>query len=151
MFRRRPARRPRLARRRLPGARHAPASARPLEGPADEYARELSPEPELLKRFLAEKRRHGGDHNYPFHVVGYERRFHPPPAALEKLKALAERSRAEDVYLICQCGEDERCHRELLLLLARTWHGAATEPLRFAYPVFESRLRRDGLKPALGA
>ena len=60
---------------------------------------------------------------------------------LTKLKTLAERSRAEDVYLICQCGEDKRCHRELLLLLACTLYGAATAPLRFAYPVFESRMR----------
>lgn len=107
----------------------------------DEYARELSPEPGLFKEFLALKRKLKGDHNYAFHSAGYERKFNLMADAIEHLRRLAELSRAKDVYLICQCHEDQRCHRELLLMLARKWWQAKTEPLRFEYPVFEARIR----------
>jgi len=117
----------------------------------DEYVKELAPAAELLKLFLAEKRRHPGDHNYAFHAVGYERRFDLAPEALEKLKFLAERGQTQDVVFVCQCGDGERCHRELLLLLAHKLYGARTETLRFEYLVFAARIRRDGLKPAATA
>jgi len=107
----------------------------------DEYLKDLAPAPDLFKDFLAAKRKLKGDHNYAFHTAGYERRFALTAEAIASLRRLAERSRTQDVFLICQCDERERCHRELLLLLARKWWDVETAPLRFEYPAFETRIR----------
>ncbi|MBI3831817.1 MAG: DUF488 family protein [Planctomycetes bacterium] len=107
----------------------------------DEYLRELAPEAALFKDFLALKRKLKGDHNYAFHSAGYERRFGLSADGIAALRRLAELSGKQDVCLVCQCHEDQRCHHELLLLLARKWWQAETAPVRFEYPIFEARIR----------
>lgn len=107
----------------------------------DEYVSDLAPTPAMLKEFLAQKRKLGGDHNYAFHSVGYERRFALSSKGVEALRRLAELAKGKDVYFICQCEADQRCHRELLLLLARKWYRSETSALRFEYPIFDARIR----------
>lgn len=105
----------------------------------DEYIKDLSPDPTLLSDFLKYRNRLA-DHNKAFGSVRYENRFKLSESGKEQLKRLAELSLQKDVYLICQCKEDQRCHRELLLIAAKRWFGASIAPLRFKYRVFEKRL-----------
>ncbi|MCW8132299.1 MAG: DUF488 family protein [Planctomycetota bacterium] len=107
----------------------------------DEYVSDLAPSAAMLKEFLALKRKLNGDHNYAFHAAGYERKFGLSEKGIAELKRLAELAKGRDVYFICQCEADQRCHRELLLLLARKWYRAETSALRFEYPIFEARIR----------
>ncbi len=106
----------------------------------DEYVNALAPQPELLKDFLAQKRKLDGNHNAAFQTVDYEKRFRLAEDGVEHLRRLAEMSSGRDVYLLCQCAMDQRCHRELLLIAARRWFDAKTELRAFSYPAFEARL-----------
>jgi uncharacterized protein YeaO (DUF488 family) len=106
----------------------------------DEYVASLSPGPALFKDFYAHKRDKKEPHNDAFVSCNYERRFGVPAQGLGELKRLAALSATKDIYLVCQCKPDERCHRELLLMMAREWYGAKTEPLRFEYKLFAKRL-----------
>jgi hypothetical protein len=72
--------------------------------------------------------------------MNYQKKFSLTVAAVDELRALADRARAGDVFLVCQCELKERCHRELLLIAAKRWFGAATELRAFSYPDFEARL-----------
>ncbi|HEY3324604.1 MAG TPA: DUF488 family protein [Planctomycetota bacterium] len=105
----------------------------------DEYQSRLAPDDQLLKDFLVEKRRLD-NHNAAFAACHYEERFHLSPDALDELRRLSELSAKQDVYVICQCARNERCHRELLMILARTHFHARTQPRTFSYPKFEKRL-----------
>lgn len=106
---------------------------------ADEYVKSLAPQDELLADFIAAKRK-GGSHNAAFSAVHYEQRFQLSPEGIAELRRLAELSGTRDVTFVCQCTRDQRCHRELLLILARRWYGAATELRTFSYPLFERRV-----------
>ena len=106
---------------------------------SDEYVKALAPDAQLLKDFLAEKKKLG-NHNAAFGSVKYERRFTVSMEGMAHLQRLAGLSATRDVTLVCQCGLDVRCHRELLLILARRWYGTATEPRKFSYPEFERRV-----------
>lgn len=107
----------------------------------DLYTSHLAPDAELLNDFLAARKKLKGDHNTAFNLVCYEERFELGVEAITLLRDLADRSRAQDVYLACQCSEDERCHRDLLLILARRWFRAGIAAMRFTYPIFEKRIR----------
>ena len=121
----------------------------------DEYIHSLAPDAALLNDFLAEKKRIGS-HNAAFATVKYEQRFALTEEAIGHLRRLSALARERDVTLICQCAQDQRCHRELLLIAARRWYGVATELRRFSYPDFERRvqdvegplLATPGAKPA---
>src|SRR5438046_1340610 len=87
----------------------------------DEYVKALAPEKKLLDDFHAERERLGGNHNAAFLSCDYQRRFTLSSEGISALERLAELSRTRDVFLVCQCALDQRCHRELLLIMARKW------------------------------
>jgi uncharacterized protein YeaO (DUF488 family) len=105
----------------------------------DEYVKALAPDKALFTEFKA-KDRETKDHNGAFAAVNYEARFHLNGKGREELARLSELSKTKDVFLICQCGPSDCCHADLLLILARRWHGASTPPLRQRYPIFEANL-----------
>ena len=109
----------------------------------DEYIRVLAPDAQLLDDFHAERGRLNGNHNAAFLSMNYQKRFRLSVEAVAELRRLAELARERDVYLICQCANDQRCHRELLLICARRWFGVPTEQRKFSYPEFESRVPDD--------
>lgn len=109
----------------------------------DEYVKALGPSKALLDAFHAERERQGGNHNAAFLSSHYQKKFTLPPEGIVELKRLSELSRERDVYLVCQCALNERCHRELLLICAKRWWQAATELRTFSYPEFEARLSAD--------
>ncbi len=106
----------------------------------DEYVKVLAPEKKLLDDFHAERERKDGNHNAAFLSCHYQKRFTLAPEGIAELQRLAELSGEEDVYLVCQCQMDQRCHRELLLIMAKKWWAAKTELRKFSYPEFEKRL-----------
>jgi uncharacterized protein YeaO (DUF488 family) len=106
----------------------------------DEYIRALAPDAALFEEFKALDRQLK-DHNLAFERVRYEERFELSPQGLDELARIAAIAKAKDVYLVCQCTHDQRCHCDLLLLTARARFGAPVAQLPFAYPVFEARLQ----------
>ncbi|MCM2323604.1 MAG: DUF488 domain-containing protein [Oligoflexia bacterium] len=108
----------------------------------DEYVSTLSPDIRLLDDFLA-LRRQLGDHDLAFDRARYERRFELTDEGIRELQRLSDLSRKKDVYLVCQCGSGHKCHRELLLILAREWFGAPAEKPAQRYPIFEKRAREQ--------
>lgn len=110
----------------------------------DEYLVDLSPEPALFRDFKEAERRLG-DHDAAFAEVDYERRFTLGGTALIDLERLAKAARDRDVFLVCQCAKGMRCHRELLLLIARHAFDAEVGRVAHAYPVFAERLAASPL------
>ncbi len=106
----------------------------------DEYVKALAPDKKLLDDFHAERERLGGNHNAAFLSCRYQDRFGLAPNGVAELERLAQLSAGKDVYLVCQCRLDQRCHRELLLIMARKWWGTKTELRAFSYSDFENRL-----------
>jgi hypothetical protein len=49
-------------------------------------------------------------------------------------------SKKKDVYFICSCRVGQRCHREMVLLLAKKWFKAKTDQVTNRYPGFEKRI-----------
>ena len=105
----------------------------------DAYTPEMSPEPSLHEDWLSAKRKHD-DHDGAFARTRYEKRFTISEAGLEYLKRYAKLSREKDVYFVCSCRVGQRCHREMVLLLARKWLGAETDAITNDYPELEARL-----------
>ncbi|MFH1022176.1 MAG: hypothetical protein V1809_02175 [Planctomycetota bacterium] len=62
-------------------------------------------------------------HNAAWEAVRYEDRFIAAfwsnPSAVEELRSIKTRSLSEDVYLICYEKPPKKCHRHLLLSIAR--------------------------------
>jgi uncharacterized protein YeaO (DUF488 family) len=112
-----------------------------MDTTSGQYVKELAPEAALLDDLMRLKEEFGGDHNAAFDAAEYEQRFALAEAGMAELERLVELSRDRDVYLVCQCKDDQRCHRELLLLLAKQRFGAEIESLRFEYPIYLQRLR----------
>lgn len=110
----------------------------------DEYARTLAPDRALFTEFKA-KDRETKDHNGAFEAVNYEARFGLSAEGVAALSRLCELSSGKDVALICQCAAGDRCHADLVLLIARQKFGANTPPLRHAYPIFEKRLAKGDI------
>ena len=106
----------------------------------DEYVKNLGPSKALLDAFHAERERLGGNHNAAFLSSHYQKNFTLAPEGIVELKRLSELSRERDVYFVCQCALNQRCHRELLLICAKRWWRAATELRTFSYAEFEARL-----------
>lgn len=104
----------------------------------DSYESALGPSRELLADFLAQQTKHG--HERGFAACHYQERFTLTEGAHARLGELAEQSRKRDVFLVCQCTVGERCHRELLLLLAGRDFRAKVGKVFHAYPTF---LRRE--------
>jgi uncharacterized protein YeaO (DUF488 family) len=104
-----------------------------------EYVRALAPEATLFSEFKALDRSLK-EHNLAFAAVRYEERFQLAPEGVAQLQRLAAQAATKDVYLICQCDHEQRCHCDLLLLLAQAREGAAVAQLPFEYPIFAARI-----------
>ena len=105
----------------------------------DEYDRALAPPAELFAEFK-KKDRELKNHNSAFYLVEYEKRFDLSAKGRENLAQLSELSRTQDVVLICQCRDFDRCHCDLLLIWAWERFGAEVKGLIFDYPDFRARL-----------
>jgi uncharacterized protein YeaO (DUF488 family) len=105
----------------------------------DEYTPEMSPEPSLHEDWLSAKRKYN-DHNGAFARTHYEKRFTISEKGYEQLKRFSEMSKKKDVYFICSCRVGQRCHREMVLLLAQKWFKAKIDQLSHFYPQFEKRI-----------
>jgi len=104
----------------------------------DEYRADLAPAADLLRDFNRHAAAAG--HDAAFALARYEDRFELSEGARGRLRELAVMSRSRDVYLTCVCGMGQRCHREILLLLARTLHGARIDKVYHGYPRALERL-----------
>lgn len=105
----------------------------------DEFLCVLAPEKELLAEFNAAQKKLGS-HNPAFGEVDYERRFNLSATALQHLRRLAELSHDRDVYLLCICKQGDRCHREMLLILAHRLWEAEIGDVFHDYPQFMLRI-----------
>lgn len=102
---------------------------------------EIAPSNELLDEFNEWKARFepGQGYETAFHFAwdkcGYEKRFRAQIAAnpnpIARLKALAERARTHDIFLICYEAYDKPCHRRLLLQIAEQEFGAPVDHTPF--------------------
>lgn len=105
---------------------------------SDEFRNILAPAPELFKEWKTFEKESG--HEEAFRLSHYEERFALSPIGLFLLKKYSEESAAKNIYLACQCQIGERCHREMLLLIAKNKYGATVGPIHNTYPTFEKRI-----------
>jgi uncharacterized protein YeaO (DUF488 family) len=105
----------------------------------DEYASHLAPNKNLLTEFKFYEKKLD-DHNCAFNEMQYEKKFTLTGDGCDDLKKIGSLSRKKDVYLICYCRRGERCHRELLMLMARDLYGTPIGRLYNSYPQFQTRL-----------
>lgn len=103
----------------------------------EEYKQSLSPPKELFARYR-EIKKQISDQNEAFELAHYQRKFTLTPEGLQELQLLVERSINQNVYLICQCEKNERCHVDLLLLIAKRKMGALIGELPFEYSEFNT-------------
>ena len=99
---------------------------------------ELAPSKELLDEFNEWKAKFtpGQGYETAFHFAwdqsNYEKRFRAGiaanPKSAARLKALAERAKTHDVFLICYEVYGKPCHRHLLLDIAEHDFGALVDP-----------------------
>lgn len=61
----------------------------------------------------------------------FELQIKSDPAAMARLRDLADRARTKDVFLVCYEGDDKPCHRKLLLKIAEEEFGAVVDPAPF--------------------
>lgn len=108
----------------------------------DEYLHSLAPERDLFAEFKV-KDRELKNHDLAFDEVQYEKRFSLTSPGKEDLERLCETAQSKEVLLFCQCHLNEKCHADLLLLLAQHWFEARISPLRMTYPVFLKRLQNS--------
>ncbi|RYZ68647.1 MAG: DUF488 family protein [Proteobacteria bacterium] len=105
----------------------------------DEYYGGLAPTKELLSEFRT-REEVVLDHDQAFADVDYESKFSIDESALAKLQELSDLSRAQDVYLICHCKLGQRCHRDILLMIAKQQFDAPIGRVYLEYPVITKRL-----------
>lgn len=105
----------------------------------DNYTPELAPAKELFERYR-EIKKEIGDQSEAFEQAQYQRKFALSEPGLVALKELTAISQEKAVYMICQCEKNERCHVDLMLLIAENKWGAAIGPLPFDYTEFRERL-----------
>src|SRR3954464_14494066 len=73
----------------------------------DQYTSLLSP-PTLLFKHFRQVKDETGDHNEAFERVEYEKHFWLELEGFLELQRLAEKSKKQDVFLICQCTVGEK-------------------------------------------
>ena len=105
---------------------------------------ELAPTQELLDDFNDWKAEfmpgqgYETAYHYAWDKSNYEKRFRAQiaanPKSAARLKALAERAKTHDVFLICYEGYDKPCHRKLLLQIAEEEFGAHVNHVLFLPP-----------------
>ncbi len=106
----------------------------------DTYLPSLAPDPVLFKEFKSTEKS-TGDHNQAFAAVDYEQRFTLSEGGWADLEKLATLAQTKSVYLLCQCGYEQRCHCDLLLIAARERFKAPVSQIPFSYPKFSNRLK----------
>lgn len=89
--------------------------------PSDELYTEM-----MTRRMALENRLGKGSaeaHNQAFQDCDFARRFTEQitsnPAAMKKLRDIARRSEAEDIYLVCYEGPTKACHSRILMRIAQ--------------------------------
>lgn len=108
----------------------------------DEYLPILAPTKELLAQFK-DLEAELADHDRAFEEVEYEHLFTLDEGARDVLKTLSDLSREQDVYLVCHCKLGQRCHREIVMVLARALFDAPVGRVYHAYSVIEERVGED--------
>lgn len=101
----------------------------------DEYTRELAPDRRLFTEFK-NLEKELGDHNLAFDKVEYENRFTLTDLGFMALERLSTLATDRNVYLACQCTPLQKCHGDLLLLLAKARFQAKTQHPRVSYANF---------------
>jgi uncharacterized protein YeaO (DUF488 family) len=107
----------------------------------DEYLTCMSPEKELFEAWLTAKRKYE-DHDGAFQKSKFEERFWINEEGFEHLARLCALAAEKDVYLVCQCANGMRCHREFVLILAKILFRADVEKPKNDYPIFTARVKK---------
>jgi uncharacterized protein YeaO (DUF488 family) len=105
----------------------------------DDFKQSLSPQKELFERYR-EIKKQIGNQNEAFELAHYQRKFALAPTGLQELRELAEVSKKQDVYMICQCERNERCHVDLMLLIAKKKFDGKIGELPYEYSEFCANL-----------
>ena len=105
----------------------------------DKYIRALAPPAELFSDFKIQDRKLK-NHNAAFALVNCEARFDLSEERKQQLSLLVQVSRQQDVALICQCRDFDRCHCDLLLIWAERKLGPTVQGLIYDYPICRARL-----------
>ncbi|MGZ3774258.1 MAG: DUF488 family protein, N3 subclade [Pseudobdellovibrionaceae bacterium] len=105
----------------------------------DDYCQSLSPQADLFARYR-EFKKETGDQNKSFELAHYQEEFALTETGMHDLEKLVEISKKQNVYMICQCDRHERCHVDLMLLIAQKKFGAKIGNLPFDYDRFISRI-----------
>lgn len=106
----------------------------------DDYEGVLAPTRELLGSFKDLESDLGGEHDRAFEEIGYEEKFWLDESGLAKLAEYAALGASQDVYFVCHCKLGQRCHRELLLMMASSLYAGPVGRVYLQYPVFAARL-----------
>lgn len=107
----------------------------------DEYLPSLASDHKLFEDWLSTKRR-TANHNGAFAKVRFEDRFKLDAEGLENLRRLSELSTKKDVYLVCQCAQGLRCHREMVMLLAKHLFSTPIDEIKNSYPTFVRKISK---------
>lgn len=107
----------------------------------DEYVSEMSPDWKLFEDWLTAKRKFN-DHNGAFDRSHFEERFTISELGLEHLARLCAIAAKKDVYFVCQCATGQKCHRELVLMIAKKYFKVKVEKSKNEYPLFAKRLAK---------
>ncbi len=99
----------------------------------DEFLPQLAPSRDLLADFKSFEKTVG--HDEAFVRSNYYSRFQLGESGGHDLRHVSDLSRTRDVYLVCQCEMGERCHREILLLMARARFGVEIGAVYHDYPL----------------
>lgn len=103
-----------------------------------DYMKSLAPTRDLLTEFKEAEDRVG--HDEAFLAVDYENRFWLSDEGLTDLQALAIEALDKTIYLVCHCPVGQKCHRELLMVMAEKLFGAPIGRLSFDWKTFRSRV-----------
>lgn len=104
----------------------------------DEYRNNLAPDRQLFSEWKEFEQTNG--HEEAFRLSHYEERFKIGPDGMESLRRLVDLSKSKDIFLACQCNLGDRCHREMLMLIAAKRLSAKIGSIYKTYPVFEKRI-----------
>lgn len=104
-----------------------------------DYYKSLAPTRELLSEFKAAESRLG--HDEGFLAVDYENKFWLSDEGLRDLQKLAADAHDKTIYIVCHCRVGQRCHRELLMIMAEKRFGAPIGRLSFDWERFRMRVQ----------
>ena len=104
-----------------------------------EYLHSLAPSRELLTEFKdAEKE--SGEHDLAFEKIDYESKFRLGGEGKAELERLASLSKTGHVFLVCHCEVGQRCHREILMVIAKVMFDADIGKLSFSWETIRRRI-----------